>query len=138
MKRGYLTQSAITGYRIGVNAGYVNLLPSLHNIFNKLCSFSSTWIRSACATYSECSGQLRLLFNELAHLSSTITNLIFILDDLPGDLLLNDCLSPVIIEPVVLYFLYISVREEKRVLCANDVEINFKVDDMIVEGSHYV
>lgn len=43
-------------------------------------SFHSTWLHSACAIYAEHSGQLRLLFNNLALLSSTLANVIFVLD----------------------------------------------------------
>ena len=58
--------------------------------------------------------------------------LILVFDDLAGNLLLNDSLAPVVIKPVVLHFFHVGVREEKRVLCAGDVEVNLEVDDVVV------
>ena len=43
----------------------------------------TTWIRSACTTHAGYNSRLRLLFNELTHLSSTLTNAVFVLDS-PG------------------------------------------------------
>jgi hypothetical protein len=59
--------------------------------------------------------------------------IIFVLDYLPRDLLLDDLLAPVVVEPGLLNFFLVSVRVEQRVLGACDVQVHLKVDDVVMQ-----
>lgn len=61
---------------------------------------------------------------------------IFILNDIPSDFLLDNRLAPVIVEPRLLNFFLFGMSVEQRVLESGDVQINLEVDNMIVQGTH--
>ncbi len=61
---------------------------------------------------------------------------IFILDDLPRDLLLDDSLAPVLVEPRLLDLFLISVSVEQGVLKTADVEVDLEVNNVVVQRAH--
>ena len=63
-------------------------------------------------------------------------SVVFVLDDITRDFLLYDSLSPVVFEPVLLYFLLCGVREEKGVCETGNIKVDFEVNDMVVQGPH--
>lgn len=60
------------------------------------------------------------------------------LDVVPRDFLLDDGLAPVVVEPCVRDLLLLRVRVQQRVRCADDVEVDLEVDDVVVERPHWI
>ena len=62
--------------------------------------------------------------------------MIFGIDELASDLLLDDSPAPILVKPWVGDLLLLRMCIQERVLCTRDVQVHLEVDNVIVKRAH--